>query len=225
MGLVSCPDCRRSVSDSAQSCIHCGRPLGGAIAAASPQVAGSYAPPVPAAPALDIASEHPYFPVSTSKFVVLSLCSLSIYEIYWCYKNWHRIKQRTGENIWPFWRAFFAPLWGFSQFQHIRDDAVARRIEVTWSHGLLATFFLILSVTWRLPDPWWLISLVSFIPFIPVVQTVREINASAPAAEGNNEKYSGANIALIIFGGLILLLAIVATLFPPEPTTTIQTSA
>ena len=28
MGLVSCPDCNKSISDQAPACIHCGRPLG-----------------------------------------------------------------------------------------------------------------------------------------------------------------------------------------------------
>ena len=27
MGLISCPDCEKEVSDSAAACIHCGRPL------------------------------------------------------------------------------------------------------------------------------------------------------------------------------------------------------
>ena len=31
-----------------------------------------------------------------------------IYNIYWSYKNWQRIKSRSREDISPFWRAFFA---------------------------------------------------------------------------------------------------------------------
>lgn len=27
MGLISCPDCRKNISDSSATCIHCGRPL------------------------------------------------------------------------------------------------------------------------------------------------------------------------------------------------------
>lgn len=27
MGLITCPDCAKEISDSAEKCIHCGRPL------------------------------------------------------------------------------------------------------------------------------------------------------------------------------------------------------
>ncbi len=53
----------------------------------------------------------PLFPVATHKFIVLSVCSLGIYELYWCYQNWKRLKQASGERLSPFWRAVFAPLW------------------------------------------------------------------------------------------------------------------
>ena len=62
----------------------------------------------------DRTTSLPFFPVATHKFLILSICSFSIYELYWCYKNWQRIQDATGESIDPFWRAFFAPLWVFS---------------------------------------------------------------------------------------------------------------
>ena len=37
-------------------------------------------------------SRLPLFPVATHKFIVLSICTLGIYELYWCYQNWKRIK-------------------------------------------------------------------------------------------------------------------------------------
>lgn len=198
MALINCPDCQQSVSDAAQVCIHCGRPL--AITAIQP------------GPAL----EHPLFPVSTHKFIVLSLCSINLYLMYWCYQNWSRIRARTGESLSPFWRSFFAPFWAFSLFRRIDDQGRKRGVVVGWSGGLLASAYLVLYLMSALPDPWWLITLASIIPFIPVVQSVRQINATAPAAESDNESYSGANVAAIVLGGLILVLAIVGTFLPKE---------
>ena len=80
-----------------------------------------------------------------------------------------------------------------------------------WSPAVIGTLYLILSALWRLPNPWWLISLGSLVSLIPVVQTVESINAVAPALEGRNDSYSGANIATIAIGGLLSFLVIVAT--------------
>jgi hypothetical protein len=163
--LITCPDCGRSVSDAAPACVQCGRPL------------GSAPPPAPRPPRASAASmvaapiqQHteaqatlgtgplPLFPVATHKFIVLSICTFGIYELYWCYQNWKRLKTSSGENLSPFWRAFFAPLWGFSLFKRIRAEAVSAGVPVEWNSGVLATFYLVLTITWRLPDPWWLIS-------------------------------------------------------------------
>lgn len=223
MALLNCPDCGGAVSDAAPTCIHCGRPLKQLVghprqvdsltavepgpASGQPLETESSAPRVSA-----VADEHPFFPVATHKFVVMSICTFGIYELYWCFKNWQRIRHRTGENLSPFWRAFFAPLWGFSLFRRIRAFADGQSISVGWSPGVSATFYLLLTASWRLPDPWWLISLASFVPFLAVVETTGQINGTSHATEGANASYSGGNIATIVIGGLIWLLAVVGTL-------------
>ncbi len=174
---------------------HCGRPLNGGGIAGAP-------------------TQYPFFPVATHKFVVMAVCTFNIYELYWCFKNWQRIRQRSGESLSPFWRGFFALIWSFSLFGRIRDYAHGQAISVHWSAGLLGTVYFLISAALRLPDPWWLISYASFIPFIAVVQTIQEINVAAPAAENSNTSYSGANIATIFVGGLLVILAITGALLP-----------
>ncbi len=222
MALRTCPDCGHSVSDLARTCVQCGRPLGAfALGPAHPgeATAGATEPPdseqtqMPATPGV---SSLPLFPVATHKFVVLSICSFGIYELYWCYQNWKRLKQASGENLSPFWRAFFAPLWGFSLFKRIRALALSTGTPIDWSSGVLATFYLVLNITWRLPDPWWLISLATFIPILPVQQAAQRVNEryAGDIAEGRNDSYSTANIVLIVLGGLFLILAVVGTFMP-----------
>jgi len=158
----------------------------------------------------------PLFPVATHKFIVLSICTFGIYELYWCYQNWKRLKTASGENLSPFWRAFFAPLWGFSLFKRIRAEAVSAGVPVEWNSGALATFYLVLNMTWRLPDPWWLISFGTLIPMVPVQQAVQRINErhAALSTEGRNDNYSTANVATIVIGGLFLILAVIGTFMP-----------
>ena len=198
MSLVPCPDCGHDVSDAAPACIHCGRPL--RPASASPQAASLY----------------PYFPVATHKFIVLSLCTLNFYTLYWCYNNWWRLRQRSGEVLSPFWRAFFAPLWVFSLFGRISSDARGRGLTVGWSSALLGVIYLIVSAMGAVPEEWWLVSLAGFVPFVPVVHTISQMNQTDGATESRNVSYSGANVAAILLGGLILLLAVVGTFMPEE---------
>jgi hypothetical protein len=48
-----------------------------------------------------------FFAVSIPKFIVLSICSIGIYDLYWFYKNWQLVRAREQSDISPFWRAFF----------------------------------------------------------------------------------------------------------------------
>ncbi len=198
MSLLPCPDCGHDVSDAAPSCIHCGRPL---LSAPSSPSAGSL---------------YPYFPVATHKFIVLSLCTLNFYTLYWCYNNWWRIRQRSGEHLSPFWRAFFAPIWVFSLFGRIGSDARTRGVAVGWSTALLGVAYLVVSAFGAGREAWWLVTLGSFVPFIPVVSTTHRVNATEYAAEKRNDTYSGGNVAAILLGGLILVLVVVGAFLPPE---------
>lgn len=163
-------------------------------------------PPLPA--------EHVYYPVAVHKFIVMSLCTMTLYPLYWSYRNWQRVRKHTGESISPFWRAFFGPLWNFSLFGRMKKDASARGIEVPWGAGLFATLYLVWSLTWKMPDPYWLVSIFAFVPMIPIVLTMAEMNEASPAKEGLNEGYSGRNIATIILGGLFTILAVWGAFLP-----------
>jgi hypothetical protein len=179
MPLVTCPDCERSVSDQAPHCVHCGRPFSAQSRNSSETVNDlTQSHPAEVPPALNA-----YFPVGLLKFVVLTICTFTLYELYWAYKNWQRVRERTGENIWPFWRAFFAPLWSFSLFRRIKEDAAGAGISAAWNPTLLAVTYLLWTAVWRLPDPWWLLCLLTFVPMIPVVDTVGELTAKSPAEE------------------------------------------
>lgn len=208
MALITCPDCGRSVSDMARSCLQCGRPLDTFAPRAAYQ--GEPAPPEA------VATPLPLFPVATHKFIVLSICSFGLYEVYWSYKNWKRLKEASGEELSPVWRAIFAPLWGFSLFKRIRDVASSAGVPVAWSPGVLATVYLILNIMWRLPDPWWLVSFATLIPMLPVQEAAQLTNErhAGVGTEGRNDSYSAANIALIVLGGLLVILTVIGTFLP-----------
>ena len=69
---------------------------------------------------------------------------------------------------------------------------------------------------WRLPDPYWLVSYLSFVPLLPVQSAVNRLNSVAAPDAPRNDSYSGANVVMIVVGGLLLALAIFGTFLPAE---------
>lgn len=159
----------------------------------------------------------PQFGMSVAKLAVLAVCSFGLYEIYWSYKQWDALRRREHESLMPFWRAFFAPLWGFSLFSRVQQLTAAHLVPATWSSTGLGLAYLVIHVSWRLPDPYWLVSMLSFIPLLVVQRSINALNAVAAPEAPRNDRYSAWNIVLIVVGGLFVLLAILGTLLPPLP--------
>lgn len=199
MTLMSCPDCGKNVSDEAPSCIHCGRPLNG------DGIAGE-------APAFTL------FPVAPHKLAIMSICTFGFYELYWAYQQWKRIRLNSHESISAFWRAVFAPFWGFSLFNHVDGIASGRHVHFGWGGGLLGLMYLVLNLSWRLPDPYWLVSFATFVPLVIVQRSINVLNAAEQSNENPNTSYTAANIVAIVIGGLLFLFAVLGTVMPSEQT-------
>lgn len=213
MTLVPCPACGADIEAASPVCPRCGRSrsLSARVeaTATTPRVDASalddglIVPPMP--------DEYDFFPVSPTKFIVLTLCTFGIYKLYWSYKNWERIQQRTREQLSPVLRAFFTPVWIFSLFGRMRNDLARASVPVRWTAKELGVMYLVIAVSWRLPGAWSLVALTSFLTFLPVVQSVHALNSRSETSEGRNDSYSGANILTILFGGLFLVLAVIGS--------------
>lgn len=155
-----------------------------------------------------------FFTPSNGKLVLMSVCTFGIYELYWFYKNWVLIKQRTGQSLIPFWRAFFAPIWAYSCFEHMKQDSQQYGGPKLPGIALLAILYFLLQASWRLPDPYWLISIVSVIAIIPANTTALAVNGISGVANYKNAYFSWLNRLAVAFGGLLLVLAVVGTLMP-----------
>jgi hypothetical protein len=153
----------------------------------------------------------PFFSVATHKFVIMCLVTIGLYQYFWLYKQWKRLARTSFEPISPFWRTFFAPLWGFSLFMRIRARGQLEKLVVSWNDVALGVAYLLLSAAWRLPEPWWIVSLFGFLPLLPVHRTIEEINARHSAGPLPNRTFSGTNVLGIFVGGGILVLALIGT--------------
>src|SRR5258708_10979613 len=134
-----------------------------------------YAPPT--AVVADVASikgdvEVRFFAVSPVKLVVLSVCTLGLYQIYWFYKHWALIKERSEPHIIPWGRAFFGIFWCYSCFEFIREDGRRLDVEPALPAGPLAIGWIATSLASRFPEPYFLIAFLSSLLLVPVQRHV-----------------------------------------------------
>jgi hypothetical protein len=150
-------------------------------------------------------AEAPYFSVAVHKLIVMSVTTLSMYQIYWFYKNYQRMNQRTGGGGSPFWRAIAAPLTAHGLFAHVRTDAQSRFIPVGWSSAGLAVIYLCLTLICFFDYPWWTLALASVFALVPVQATMDAVNRKVAPSAARDDGYSAAN-ALVIAGGVALTI-------------------
>jgi hypothetical protein len=184
-----------------------------------------YAPPTAAVADIDNAStstvavDAPFFAVTLFKYVLMFVCTFGLYQIYWFYKNWQLIKERegfAGIRISPLPRGIFSVFFCYQCFAKIRDyehPAVQPRRLLA---GPLAAGWIILSLLWRLPDPWWWPSTVSFLFILPVQRRVNQINAEVAPEQDRNGRLTWLNWIGVGVGSLLLLLILIGTLAPPQ---------
>ena len=114
----------------------------------------------------------------------------------------------------PFWRAFFGVIFCYSFFCEVQDETASRRISFPSHPALLAVCWIVLTIMWRLPDPYWFICLLSPLVLVPVQTTINRLNAVVAPNHDRNARFSGWNIAGVVIGGILIVCSIIGTLLP-----------
>jgi len=179
-----------------------------------------YAPP--SAPVEDIEqgglpdNSNPLFAAGAVKVCVMTLVTLGFYQLYWLYRHWNLIRARDRSDIMPFWRAFFGVFFVYQLFKRMNEDGKTYGVSEEMAAGPLATAFILLQFTSRLPDPWWLMYLASA-PVIGIAQHyANKVNLAAAPGHERNENYSGWNWVGIVLGGLLLVMVVIGMFMAPE---------
>jgi hypothetical protein len=150
-----------------------------------------------------------FFAVSPVKLVVMSICTLGLYQIFWFYRQWVHIKNHSEPLIIPWARALFGIFWCYSCFEFIRNEERRLDVEPTLAAGPLAIGWIVVSLTWRLPEPSFLIGFLAPLLLIPVQQHINRINTLEAPDHDKNARFTGWNWLGVTLGGIFLLLIIV----------------
>jgi hypothetical protein len=149
-----------------------------------------------------------FFAVSPVKLVALSFCTLGLYEIYWFYKHWVLIRERSEPHIIPWARALFGIFWCYGCFEFIRKEEQQLGIEPVLPAGPLAFAWIAASLTWRLPEPYFLFGFLGPLVLVPVQRHINRINALVAPAHDKNARFGVLNWLALVVGGIFLGLVL-----------------
>ena len=174
-------------------------------------------PPIPRSTAAIASKDAPLFLyIPTSRLIVLSIVSMSLYEAYWIYKNWRYIKERDGLNISPFWRGFFGIFYCHSLLRRIHEDQEARSYQQpAFSPSSLATGWVVLLIVANAVSraPSIAASIISaFIPsFLCLAPVQNYINSVTEKRNPAQKAYgwSSGHIVCLVFGIIVWALLLI----------------
>lgn len=193
-----------------------------------PELAEALRAPVPASPLMQGPAwqpasvpharpegpETPFFLVGGGKLVIMSVVTLGFYQLYWFYQQWRRVRDVGREPIWPFVRMFFTVIFCYALFRRVADAAAQRGLDYVPSAGACTLGFVVFTMLFPLPDPWWMLSLFSAFPMVPIQRAASAAAlAQVPTADPNTT-LSPLNWFGVVLGGLVLILALIGMAVP-----------
>jgi hypothetical protein len=175
-----------------------------------------------------------FYVVSTRKFLILFIGTLSLYAFYWFYKQWACLRDSAPEgsddrDIWPSLRAIFTLFFVHSLFREVKQHSVAGSALDEWENGAHATFMVILllatSAVDRLswmnigPPVSYYLLIVLMMPLLFLyckAQGLINIACGDPAGAAN-DKLSWANYGWLFLGAVWWLLILVGLVLEDVP--------
>ncbi len=155
--------------------------------------------------------------ISENKFMFLCFISFGLYQIWWIYKSWKFFQQREKSDIIPAARAIFSIFFLNGLFNRILSYASEKGYGKEFSVTGNYFGYILFSMLSRLPDPFWLISLLNFTFLIPAFRALNYAKSnSSDITVIEQDNFTGRQIALISLGGVFWYL-VVAVLFFGSP--------
>lgn len=161
-------------------------------------------------PTADDAGDEPiFFEVAPRKMAVMFVVTFGVYGMFWGYQNWRRVKTKREWWIFPVLYGIFLPLTGYFLFSRIHAEARRRRIPLDWSPASAAVSYFLLALMGSLQPPFHLFVFTSVIPLMAVQAVASQINETVTGGAVRNDQFSKANMAIIFFGGYVVLSSLV----------------
>ncbi len=149
----------------------------------------------------------PWWPVTTTKFVVMTVGTLGMYQYYWLWANWRRLHDLRGEAVSPTWRVLFAPLASYRLFERARESAAECGVWRGWSAVGVAAVYLIAHIALFVGLPAWFTGVALLLPVLPVQITMARVNERVAPNAPRNGTFTALDFAMLIGGALLTAAA------------------
>jgi hypothetical protein len=151
--------------------------------------------------------------ITVNQFILLSLATFGLYDLWWTYKAWRFFQQKEGLDIQPAMRAVLAIIYLIPLFNKIQRFAGTKDYPERYFSILLFLGILLVNLLSYLPTPFSLLSLLSFMLFIPPFKALNFAKEySADLQVSWQERFNGRQKALLVFGGILWLLILIGLL-------------
>lgn len=148
-------------------------------------------------------------------FILLSVLTLGIYDVYWYYRNWKYLAEFKKLDISPGWRTagLFVPILNlfliYGAHKDYRDLIKEEGLNREIYPGLIIVVIIIAGLITNLPDPFWLISFLATIPLAIVQGILNELWRKVQPELIHKTNFRGRQIFLMVFGAIIWFFMIV----------------
>jgi hypothetical protein len=166
--------------------------------------------PASSTPAPYSRGQHPFH------LVALSIFTLGLYEVFWFWRNWRDLRDRSGLELSPGWctLGLLVPVINvalvYQQLRLVRDAAKTRGVEPTYSPFAVTAAFFALAIAGNLTLVW-IVSLLNVLPLVPVQQTLNQLwRVEQPDAQ-LRERFAPYEMAAMVAGAAATAAALLAT--------------
>ncbi len=147
--------------------------------------------------------------ISTSKFIILSVLTFGLYEVWWIYKSWRFFSEKEDLEINSATRTIFSIIFLIPLFRKIKRYTMYIGITKYYSSILLFIGYLITALLANLPDYYWLISLFSFIFLISPFEALNQSIKKDPEYELEIlKKFNRKQLVLVIVGSMWWIITV-----------------
>ena len=156
-----------------------------------------------------------WFAVGPGKLIAMSVVTLGLYQLYWFYQQWRRVRD-GGENVSVVARSLFGVLFSYSLFRRV--IASAPDAAPAAGAGALAVLYGLLCISSRLPLPFAAIALLSVLPLAAIQRIASAVAEHDFPAADPNRRLTAANWVAVVAGSAFLAFVSHGVLVREKPT-------
>ncbi|HET6900524.1 MAG TPA: DUF4339 domain-containing protein, partial [Vicinamibacteria bacterium] len=166
--------------------------------------------PEPREPMFMLGTKDPkWFLVGEVKLALMVVATLGLYQLYWFYKQWDRVRD-AGESVAPVPRSIFSIVFCYSLFRRIMDSTHAAGVSARIPPWVLAVGFILPSLTWKLDGPASFLGFLAFAPLVAAQHIANTVALAQGSTDDRNTRLSLLNWAGLVVGSALLVVVAIS---------------